>query len=160
MVTLATRIALATSLPAFLAGASSAIAKDQRLPTAKEVGLGLLSEEYDRCRSGQENNPIAQSHCGMDGHFATSVTFEQILCVNYGADSKRNPIARCVFKGERRAYPNFPDLNLEVERGGKLKAKPQRELPSQIYGDGEGAIDLVYINGGWLSIPEPKISFE
>ena len=161
MASAALRFVLATSLPAFLSAPTAAMAKDQRLPTSKEVGQGLLSEEIDRCRSGHESRPIAQSHCGMGWHAQASVTFDQILCVNHGADSEKNPIARCVFKGERRAYPNLPGQNLmEVRRARQPKAKPQSELPSQLYGDGEGAIDLVYINGSWLSIPEPKISFE
>jgi hypothetical protein len=158
MATLATRIALATSLPAFLVGPTAAMGNEQRLPTSKEVGQALVSAEYERCLSSNESRPIARSHCTTDMKFPTSVTFEQVLCVDYGADGGKNPIARCVFKGQQRIYPNPVGYILEKRRGRKVNATPQKSFPSQTYGD--GAIDLIYKNGDWQSIPEPTISFE
>ena len=160
MATAASRIALATGLSAFLVEPTAAMAEKERLPSSMEIGQALISEEYERCRSSHESRPIAQSHCTTDLKFPNSITFEQTLCVSYGADSERNPIARCVFKGEKRIYPNHLGYMLEEHRDGKIKAAVQKYFPPQIYGDGEGAIDLFYKNGKWLLMPEPQFSID
>ena len=123
------RFALASSLPAFLVGLNAAKAEQTRLLTSADIAQALTSRDYFNCRSDNEGNDIAQSHCTTMRR-PNKITFEQFLCVEYGADSDRNPLARCVFKGQKRSYPNPLGAALIRQR--------------------DGTVDLIYKAGYWL----------
>jgi hypothetical protein len=157
---IATKIALATSLPAFLVGATAAVAEVKEGPTAKDVGQALISAELQLCRDTNASDPIRQSHCSLDMRFPTRVDFGQFLCAVTRYDSSKNPISSCVFKGQKRVYPApFPFL-IEEQKGDEIKIgdNPEKLPPAIEYGD--GLIELIYTDGDWRLLPEPAISIE
>jgi hypothetical protein len=151
MVTTATRLAVASGLPAFLLG-TPADAKSIPLPNANEVGQALVSLEYLNCEDSYEaavrggSRAAGMAHCYQIER-PTSVAFDQLLCVNYGSDIDENPVARCVFKGQTRIYPNPLGYLLEDTKRGEAKATPQKNYSPRSYGD--GAIDLISRDGRW-----------
>lgn len=147
MTAVSTRIALASSLPAFLAG-MPVNANMAKIPTDAEVGQALVSLEYLQCIDNDEVSgrmAAGMSHCVHIEH-PKGVTFEQLLCVDYGADIDRNTIARCVYRGQKRVYSRYwigtkGDKQPEsLGSGGKYDAVETR---------GDGALDLIYKDGRW-----------
>jgi hypothetical protein len=151
MATAVTRLALASSLIAFLLGIP-ANAKSDQLPNAQDVGQALVSLEFLNCedsyqagvRSGSRG--AGMSHCYQIDR-PTSVAFKQLLCVNNGSDIDKNTLIRCVFKGQTRIYPNPLGYLLEDTKAGELKATPQKNYPPRSYSD--GTIDLISRDGKW-----------
>lgn len=121
----ATKIVLAASFAAFFAGQGVAQSRSAKLPTASEVGRALAIENGCPGRNSQPDEDVL-----CDPMQPVGASFRQILCVEYGADGKNHPIARCVYKG------------------AKMKYSSRRHASVSDFGN--GSIDVVYIDGTWL----------
>ena len=143
----AAKTALAWPMLALVLGAAAVRAEQPKRPTSENVGESLVSRDYLRCVAASEKNP-GMSHC-VHIERPKANSFEQLLCVDYGSDIDKNPIARCVYKGRKITYSRLLITTSKDEIKTDSNGRADEIAPG-----GDGTIDLIHINGSWGPHPD------